>query len=94
MTIADLRHRAWGLANTSISIINSLNDIIYEDSSNRPARINNKPEDVNNISFQYIQDGIDIYNSHLFEIGQKRDYLIFIQTKHQECLKSLTQITE
>ena len=93
-TIADLRHRAWGLANTSIDVLNGLNDVIYEDSPNKPMRINNKPEDMTNISFQYIQDGMDIFNSRLFEIRQKRDYLISIQKKHQECLKALSQLME
>lgn len=93
-SIADLRHRSWSLANTSIDILNLLNDVIYENSPNKPVKINNKPEDMTNISLQYIQDGMEIFSSHLFEIKSKRDYLISIQNKHQECKTALSQLMD
>ncbi|MES2613877.1 MAG: hypothetical protein V4591_00515 [Bdellovibrionota bacterium] len=93
-TIVDLRHRAWSLANKSIDALNSLNEVIFESSPNKPAKIENKPEDLSNISLQYIQDGIDIFNRQLSEINQKKDYLVSIQNKNKECLDALTQIME
>jgi hypothetical protein len=94
ITIPNLRKRAYILANNSIDAINSLNDVIYEGSPNKPGKLENKPEDLNNISLKYIQDGIDIYNIHIEEIKQKKDYLVSLQNKSQECMDVLKQIME
>jgi hypothetical protein len=93
-TIADLRHRAWNLANRSIDTLNNLNEVIFDGSSNKPEKIENRAEDLSNINLQYIQDGIDIFNRQLAEINQKKDYLVSIQDKNKECLDALTQILE
>ena len=61
ISIENLRHRAWILANLSIDTLNKLNDIIYENSESKPVKIENNPEDLTNISLQYIQNGIEIF---------------------------------
>lgn len=91
-TISNLRYRAWILANTAINTVNSLNDIIYEGASNKPAKIDNKPEDTTNINLQYIQDGIDVCNSYTTEITSKKNYLVSIQNKNNECMAALSQL--
>ena len=91
-TIPDLRKRAWSIANSSINLLNNLNDIIFEDSSKKPAKIEFKPEDTSVISLQYIQDGIDIYNVNKNEISQKTSYLQSLIDKNQECKSALTQL--
>ncbi len=92
-TIADLRHRAWILANKAIDTVNNINEVIYEGLTNKPARIENKPEDTTNIKLQYIQDGIDVYNSYLSEIGIKNDYFLMLQNKNKECMDDLSIIS-
>lgn len=93
-TIADLRKRAWSLTNKSIDALNDLNACIYEHTLNIPVKIENITEDINNISLEYIQDGLDFYNNYIPEINNKMTYLISIQNKHQECVLALKQIME
>ena len=59
-TIPDLRKRAWSLANSSINLINSLNEIIYEGSEKKPPTVDIKPEDTSSISLQYIHRIISV----------------------------------
>ena len=91
-TISNLRYRAWQLANKAIDTINNLNDVIFENSPNKPPRVGNKQEDTNNINLQYIQDGVDLFNSYLYEINHKRNYLISLHEKNNECKNALTQL--
>lgn len=92
-SIPELRRRAWMSANKSIDTLNSLNEIIFDGSPNKPLKIENKPENKNKISLKYIQEGIDVFNCYLNEIRQKKDYLVAIKKKHQECVSALSKIT-
>ena len=87
-----LRYRAWILANKAIDTVNGLNDVIYEGASNKPARIDNKPEDQTNINLQYIQDGINVCNNYATDITAKKNYLISIRDKNSECMAALSQL--
>jgi hypothetical protein len=91
-SISNLRYRAWQLANKAIDTINNLNDIIYEGSPNKPPKIPNKTEDTSNINLQYIQDGIDLFKSYLYEINHKKNYLNSLHGKNNECKNALTQL--
>ena len=91
-TIPDLRKRVWTVVNQCIDSVNNLNSVIYEDSINMPDQIEKKPEDSSNISLQYIQDGIDLYNSYKNEIEKKVTYLQSILDKNKECMVAVNQL--
>jgi hypothetical protein len=91
-TIVDLRHRASSLANRSIDALNSLNEVIYDGLSNKPEKINNILEDTSNISLQYIQYGIDVFNSYIQEINNKNEYLSLLTNKNKECMDAIAEL--
>ena len=92
MSATDLRRRSWLMANNAINLINSLNEVIFEESANKPPKIENRPEDATNVSLQYIQDGIDLYNTYKDDISKKTAYLQSLIDKNQECMTALTQL--
>lgn len=85
-TIADLRKRAYILANNSINDLNFLNSVIYP--YNTPTPIPNIEEDTTNISLDYIQKGINIANQYTPELTDKYNFMIQIFNKHNECLNA------
>ena len=91
-TIPDLRRRSWFQANRSIDALNDLNAIIFEGSANLPPKIEKIPEDMDNISLDYVQKAIDIFNTYSDEIKKKTEYLVSLQSKSNECMNALTQL--
>jgi hypothetical protein len=92
ITIPALRRRAWFQANRAIDALNELNAIIFEGSEKMPPKIEKIAEDMDNISLDYIQKAIDIFNSYSDEIKNKTEYLLSLQSKNNECMDALTQL--
>ncbi len=91
-SISELKNRVYLRANELILTINSLKDIIYENSSNKPKYTDEIVVNKKDISLLYIQKGIDYCNLLNTEIKEKIDYLLMIKNKNEECLEIIKLI--